>query len=823
MAYPFEKIEKKWQMKWEKEKLYTADFSKIENKCYTLVMFCYPSSDKLHVGHWFNYGPTDTWARFKKMNGYSVFEPMGFDSFGLPAENFAIKTGGHPRDITEKNIRVIREQIKSIGGMYDWDQEVLTSHPNYYKWTQWVFLQLYKAGLAYRANALVNWCPSCNTVLANEQVIGDGICERCETKVIKKNLTQWFFKITKYAERLLDNLDKLDWPEKTKIMQQNWIGRSQGAEIHFPLDDASERRIPVFTTRPDTLFGVTYMVLAPEHPLVEEITTPLQKNEVKNYVEKTLRTSDVERTTLTREKTGVFTGAFAVNPVNNEKIPIWIADYVLYSYGTGGVMAVPGHDERDYEFALQYELPILKVIQEPDTNINSPLLEAYVGEGIMINSKHFSGLSSEEGRQKIIQWLEENGWGKQKLNYRLRDWLISRQRYWGAPIPIVYCDDCGEVPIPEDQLPVLLPYDVDFRPTGESPLQYSEEFRKTKCPKCGKNATREADTMDTFVDSSWYFLRYFTPDLNNAPFDKDIVNQWCPVDKYVGGAEHATMHLIYARFITMALNDQGFIDFEEPFISLRHQGVIKGPDGQKMAKSRGNIINPEHYLNKYGTDVFRCYLMFGFDYAEGGPWDDSGINSMDRYLNRVWRLFKSTQWIFKGENNNTKYNDEERILNRVLHNSIKGATIDIERFHFNTAISRLMELTNELYRYTSQKPQEEQNGTLLKEVIEKLLLMLAPFAPHLAEELWEKTNHDFSIFNNRWPEFDPSVLKEDQVNYVIQINGKLRDKLEVPRDMPQKEIEHQALEAGKIPKYIEGKEVIKIIFVPNKLVNVVVR
>jgi leucyl-tRNA synthetase len=823
MAYPFEKIEKKWQMKWEKEKLYTADFSKIENKCYTLVMFCYPSSDKLHVGHWFNYGPTDTWARFKKMNGYSVFEPMGFDSFGLPAENFAIKTGGHPRDITEKNIRVIREQIKSIGGMYDWDQEVLTSHPNYYKWTQWVFLQLYKAGLAYRANALVNWCPSCNTVLANEQVIGDGICERCETKVIKKNLTQWFFKITKYAERLLDNLDKLDWPEKTKIMQQNWIGRSQGAEIHFPLDDASERRIPVFTTRPDTLFGVTYMVLAPEHPLVEEITTPLQKNEVKNYVEKTLRTSDVERTTLTREKTGVFTGAFAVNPVNNEKIPIWIADYVLYSYGTGGVMAVPGHDERDYEFALQYELPILKVIQEPDTNINSPLLEAYVGEGIMINSKHFSGLSSEEGRQKIIQWLEENGWGKQKLNYRLRDWLISRQRYWGAPIPIVYCDDCGEVPIPEDQLPVLLPYDVDFRPTGESPLQYSEEFRKTKCPKCGKNATREADTMDTFVDSSWYFLRYFTPDLNNAPFDKDIVNQWCPVDKYVGGAEHATMHLIYARFITMALNDQGFIDFEEPFISLRHQGVIKGPDGQKMAKSRGNIINPEHYLNKYGTDVFRCYLMFGFDYAEGGPWDDSGINSMDRYLNRVWRLFKSTQWIFKGENNNTKYNDEERILNRVLHNSIKGATIDIERFHFNTAISRLMELTNELYRYTSEKPQEEQNGTLLKEVIEKLLLMLAPFAPHLAEELWEKTNHDFSIFNNRWPEFDPSVLKEDQVNYVIQINGKLRDKLEVPRDMPQKEIEHQALEAGKIPKYIEGKEVIKIIFVPNKLVNVVVR
>jgi leucyl-tRNA synthetase len=823
MGFPFEKIEKKWQGKWEKEKLYKTDFSKIDNKCYALVMFCYPSSDKLHVGHWFNFGPTDTWARFKKMNRFNVFEPMGFDSFGLPAENSAIKTGEHPHDITEQNIKVIREQIKSIGGMYDWDQEVLTSHPNYYKWTQWVFLQLYKAGLAYRANALVNWCPSCNTVLANEQVIGEGVCERCETKVIKKYLTQWFFKITDYADRLTDNLSKLDWPEKTKIMQQNWIGRSQGAEIHFPLDDSSGRVIEVFTTRPDTLFGVTYMVLAPEHPLVDDITTPLQKDEVKPYVEKALSESEVDRSSLTRDKTGVFTGAFAINPVNNEKLPIWIADYVLSSYGTGAVMAVPGHDERDFEFSVQYELPIKKVIQEPKTPIDAPLFEAYVEEGIMINSGQFSGLPSEEGKEKIIRWLEDNNCGEQKLNYRLRDWLVSRQRYWGAPIPIVYCDDCGEVPVPEDQLPVLLPYDVDFKPTGESPLQYSDEFRNTQCPKCGKKAHREADTMDTFVDSSWYFLRYFSPDLETGPFDIDIINNWCPVDKYVGGAEHATMHLIYARFINMVLYDQEYLKFEEPFTSLRHQGVIKGPDGQKMSKSRGNVVNPEEYLQNYGSDVFRCYLMFGFDYAEGGPWDDSGINSMDRYLNRVWRLYKNSSWVFTKGNSNTNFSENEQTLNKVLHTSIKGATTDIERFHFNTAISRLMELTNELYRYTSERPIEEQNSKFLKEVLEKLLLMLAPFAPHLVEEIWEKTGHDFSIFNHQWPELDVAALKEDQVNYVIQINGKLRDKIEVLRTMPQKEIEQKVLKFGKIPKYIENKEVQKIIFIPNKLVNIVVR
>lgn len=823
MGYPFDKIEKKWQKRWEKEKLYQTDFSDIEKKCYTLVMFCYPSSDRLHVGHWFNYGPTDTWARFKRMNGYNVFEPMGFDSFGLPAENFAIKTGGHPHDITEKNIADIRQQLKSIGGMYDWDHEVITSHPDYYKWTQWVFLQLYKAGLAYRAKALVNWCPSCNTVLANEQVVSDGLCERCGSRVTKRNLTQWFFKITAYADRLIDNLERLDWPEKTKMMQRNWIGRSQGAEIQFPLDDSSGRVIKVFTTRPDTLFGATYMVLAPEHPLVEEITTPLQKDDVKAYVESTLRASEVERTSLAREKTGVFTGALAINPATGEKIPIWIADYVLLSYGTGAVMAVPAHDERDFEFAVKYELPIRKVIQQPGTDADAPLMDAYVEEGTMINSKQFSGLASEEGRERIIQWLEEQRWGQRKISYRLRDWLVSRQRYWGAPIPIIHCEQCGEAPVPEDQLPVLLPYNVDFRPTGESPLSYSEEFRHTQCPKCGKDALREADTMDTFVDSSWYFLRYFTPKREDAPFDKDLVNKWCPVDKYVGGADHATMHLIYARFVNMALYDQGLIDFEEPFTSLRHQGVIKGSDGQKMSKTRGNVVNPEDYLQEHGSDVFRCYLMFGFDYAEGGPWDDSGINSMNRYLNRVWRLFKNCAWVFKKGNDNKNFDEAERALNKVLHNSIKGAAVDTERFHFNTAISRLMELTNELYRYTSERPREEQNAAFLKEVLEKLNLLLAPFAPHLSEELWESTGHEFSVFDQQWPEFDPSALKEDQVSYVIQINGKLRDKVEVPRNMPQPEIEQAALKAGKIPKYIEGREVRKIVFVPNKLVNIVVK
>ncbi len=823
MSYNFKEFEKKWQKKWEESHLYQTDFSNVKDKCYTLVMFCYPSSDKLHVGHWFNFGPTDTWARFRKMQGYNVFEPMGFDSFGLPAENYAIRTGGHPQDITEENVRFIRNQLKAIGGMYDWNQEVVTSRPEYYKWTQWVFLQLYKSGLAYRSKAPVNWCPSCNTVLANEQVTSEGLCERCDTAVTKKNLTQWFFRITQYADRLLANLPKIDWPEKTKLMQKNWIGRSEGTEIEFKLDGNSGESIKVYTTRPDTLFGVTYMVLAPEHPLVDALTAPNQKREVRAYVAQTLNQTEIERSSLTREKTGVFTGAFAINPLNGERVPIWIADYVLLTYGTGAVMAVPGHDERDFAFARRHKLPIKKVILEAGKTEDEPLLEAYTGEGRMINSGPFSGIHSDKGRKEITAWLEEHHLGQRKVNYRLRDWLISRQRYWGAPIPIIYCEECGEVPVPEDDLPVLLPYDVDFRPTGESPLQYHEGFRNTTCPKCNKPATREADTMDTFVDSSWYFLRYLNPDLKDRPFDAERVNAWCPVDKYVGGADHATMHLLYARFVNMALHDQGWLNFEEPFTSLRHQGVIKGPDGQKMSKSRGNVVNPEVYLEKYGSDVFRCYLMFGFDYELGGPWEDSGIASMDRYLKRVWRLLENCRWVFNSGNDYRGFGAAEKSLNKVLHNSIKGATEDTERLHFNTAISRLMELTNELYRYTGERPIEEQNSEFLKSVLEQLILMLAPFAPHLGEELWEKSGHEYSVFQQRWPGFDPKVLEDEQVNMVIQINGKLRDKMAIERDAKKEDVEKAALSAGRIPRLLEGKKVVKVVVVPNKLVNIVAR
>ncbi|GAB4337784.1 MAG: leucine--tRNA ligase [Calditrichia bacterium] len=825
MGYPFKEIEKKWQNRWQEEGLYKTDLSNTDKKCYTLVMFSYPSSDKLHLGHWFNYAPTDTWARFKKMQGYNVFEPMGFDSFGLPAENYAIKTGGHPHDITEENVRVIRNQLKAIGAMYDWDSEVMTSHPDYYKWTQWVFLQLYKAGLAYRKNAPVNWCPSCNTVLANEQVESDGTCERCHNLVTKKNLTQWFFKITDYAERLLSGLKNIDWPERTKIMQQNWIGRSTGVEIDFVLDDESKRKIKVFTTRPDTLYGVTYMVLAPEHPLVEEITTPTQKAAVQEYVEQSLRASEIERTSTVREKTGVFTGAFAINPVNGERVPIWIADYVLVTYGTGAVMAVPAHDERDFEFATKYELPIKKVILEPGGDAEELLTAAYTEPGTMINSGPFNGLNSREGIEKIADYLEEKGIGQRKVNYKLRDWLISRQRYWGAPIPIIYCDDCGEVPVPESDLPVELPYDVDFRPTGESPLQYHEGFKKTICPKCGKTATREVDTMDTFVDSSWYFLRYLSPKLEDKPFDSELCNAWCPVDMYVGGPEHATMHLLYARFINMVLKDLGHINFEEPFQALRHQGMIKGPDGLRMSKSRGNVVNPDAYLEQYGSDVFRCYLMFGFEFEKGGPWSDDGIAALDRFLNRVWRYIENHLWVFGEESaaGISEMGEDENELNRVLHHSIKGATEDTERFHFNTAISRIMELVNALYKYSGEKPREEINAGFLKTVLERLNLLIAPFAPHMAEELWEMTGHDQSIFLTAWPEYDEEAMKEDQVNYGILINGKVRGQVQVDAGADQETVKEIALNSGRIPELLKGKTIQKIIVVPGKIVNIVAR
>ncbi|MBN2367057.1 MAG: leucine--tRNA ligase, partial [Calditrichaeota bacterium] len=813
MGYPFRKIEKKWQKKWVESRKFQTDLSNAHRKCYTLVMFIYPSSDKLHMGHWFNYGSTDSWARFRRMNGYNVFEPMGFDAFGLPAENFAVKTNSHPKDITDNNIMVIRDQLKAIGAMYDWEKEVDTSQPEYYKWTQWIFLQLYKAGLAYRAKAPVNWCPSCNTVLANEQVTSDNLCERCGTAVTRKNLVQWFFRITKYAEKLLQGLENLDWPERTVLMQKNWIGKSIGVEIDFRLEEKPDELLKVFTTRPDTLFGVTYMVLAPEHPLLEEITASVQKAEVDEYVRKSLRESEIDRTSTIRKKTGVFTGAFAVNPMNGEQIPVWIADYVLMSYGTGAVMAVPGHDERDFEFATRYELPIRKVILQPQTEESDPMTEAYTGAGKMVNSGPFSGLSSEEGIEKIVDWLESKKLGRRKINYKLRDWLISRQRYWGAPIPIVYCKKCGEVPVPEDQLPIELPYDVDFRPTGESPLKYHEGFRKTTCPKCQGPAEREVDTMDTFVDSSWYFLRYLSPDDTERPFNKELVNAWCPVDMYVGGAEHATMHLLYARFITQVLYDLKFIGFEEPFYALRHQGVIKGPDGLRMSKSRGNVVNPEESLKKFGSDAFRCYLLFGFEFEKGGPWSDEGIVSLDRFLNRIWRFFQNHKWVFEQENGPGASGPDEEGLIRTLHSSIKGATEDTERFHFNTAISRIMELVNALYKYTGDKAPEEMNAGVLKHAIRTLILMLAPFAPHLSEELWMMAGGEFSVFDQQWPAFDPQALETDVINYGILVNGKVRAQLEVPRSTNVAEIEKLALQTGRIPELVKGKNIRRVIVV----------
>jgi leucyl-tRNA synthetase len=821
MRYPFKKIELKWKKYWEQNKIYKFNPQDNENKCYCLVMFPYPSSDKLHLGHWFNYAPADTWARFKRLNGFNVFHPMGFDAFGLPAENYAIKTGVHPQDTTSENVKFIRNQLKEIGAMYDWDYEVNTSDPDYYKWTQWLFLQFYKNDLVYRDKAQVNWCPGCQTVLANEQVVNDGYCERCDSMVERKFLTQWFFKITAYAEKLLEGIEKINWPEKTKVMQKNWIGKSYGLEIDFTLDTPGKETIKVFTTRPDTLFGATYLVLAPEYELVETITIKEQKEQVTEYINNSSRISEIERSSTIREKTGVFTGAYAINPVNHERIPVWIADYVLITYGTGAIMAVPAHDERDFEFARKFNLPIRKVILEEGMDAKSELKCAFVNDGIMINSAKYSNLTSDKGKEAISDDLEKEGVGKRTIHYKFRDWLISRQRYWGVPIPIIYCTKCGEQAVPEKDLPVMLPYQVDFKPKGIPPLATSEEFVNTSCPQCGGIAKREVDTMDTFVDSSWYFIRYLCNRLTDRAWDNDLVKKWLPVDQYIGGVDHATMHLLYARFFIMALYDIGLLPFSEPFQSLVHQGIIKGPDGMRMSKSRGNVINPEKYIEKYGCDVFRCYLMFGFEFIMGGPWDDSGIAAIDRFLNRIWRIINDNLKMIMIEQNPEQVDENEKNLARVMHNSIKGVTIDTERFHFNTAISRIMELVNELYRYTGEIKKENQNTRLLKEVFKNMILLIAPFAPHLAEELWQKIGEKASIFKKKWPLYDQKVLERDIITWVIQINGKIRERAEANKKMKKEELEQFALKTGRIPELLKEKQVKKVIIVPGKLINIV--
>lgn len=820
MRYPFDLIEAKWQKFWEENKVFKTDFEDISRKLYTLVMFIYPSGAKLHIGHWYNYGPTDSWARFKKLQGYNVFEPMGYDAFGLPAENYAIKTGVHPFDSTMKNIDDIRQQLKRMGCMYDWNAELMTCVPEYYKWNQWIFLQMYKKGLAYRKNAPVNWCPKDQTVLANEQV-HDGACERCGTPVIQKNLYQWFFKITDYAEELLQGLDTINWPEKTKTMQRNWIGKSEGAEVIFKFDGKDDE-IKVFTTRPDTLFGVTYVVLAPEHPLVDKITKDDFRKVVEDYRESIKSLTEIERTSTVKEKTGVPTGAFAINPVNGEKVPVWIADYALITYGTGAVMAVPAHDERDFEFASKFNLPIRKVILQDGTNESDELKSAFTEVGTMINSGIFNGLRSDEGIQKVIHYLEQNGLGKRKINYRLRDWLISRQRYWGTPIPIIHCPDCGEVPVDEKDLPVELPYDVDFQPGGESPLARNEKFINVKCPKCGSDAKRDPDTMDTFVDSSWYYLRYLNPHISDAAFDVELANKWTPVDMYVGGAEHATMHLLYARFVHKFLRDLGLLNSDEPFQTLVHQGTITN-QGAKMSKSKGNVVNPDDFTSKYGSDVFRMYLMFMGPYDQGGDWSDKGISGVDRFVQRTYELFNQHSNLNRLVKANSKYDinalsDVEKKIYRKVNQTLKKFNEEIENFRFNTAIASLMEFLNEL------KSLEQCNDELKLYALERFAFMLAPVAPHLGEECWQILGKENSIYQKPvLYDVDKDALIEDTVNLAVQVNGKLRATIEVPVNSEQESVKSVIFSDERVMKFVDGKTIVKEIFVKNKIYNIVVK
>ncbi len=806
-------IDKKWQEIWKKEGLYKYNPDSKKEKFYTLEMFSYPSGAKLHLGHWFNFAPADSFARLKKMQGYNVFHPMGFDAFGLPAENYAIKTGIHPEDSTKKNIETMKRQLEEMGGSYDWDYSVETCMPNYYKWTQWIFTKLYNAGLAYKKEAPVNWCSSCNTVLANEQVI-NGKCERCGTEIIKKKLSQWFFKITDYAEELLEGLNEIDWPESTKKIQTNWIGKSEGGEIIFRTEDG-KHDIKVFTTRPDTLQGVTYVVLAPESKLVQELTTEECKENVEKYIAQTLKLTEIERLSTERTKTGTFTGSYAINPLNGDKVPIWIADYVLEDYGTGNVMAVPAHDERDYAFATKYNLPIKKVIKPKNEKEEYNL--PYVEYGVLVNSGKYDGLTSEKAKKAIIEDLEKQGIGNKTINYRLKDWLVSRQRYWGAPIPIIYCDKCGMVPVPEEDLPVLLPYDVEFKPDGESPLKKSKEFMNCKCPKCGGDATREADTLDTFVCSSWYQLRY--PDAQNdkEAFNRETVDKMAPIDVYVGGKEHAAMHLIYSRFMTKAMRDLGYLDFDEPFKKLIHQGMILGPDGNKMSKSKGNTVSPDTYIDKYGADIFRMYLMFGFDYRKGGPWDDKGIEAMTKYFTRIESLVEKVKDMKKS--GNKEMGNAEKDLLRIMNQTIKLMTRDIEAFQFNTAIAKSMELLNAINAYLNE---QKINVDIVIDITEIFIKLLAPLAPHFAEEQWHELGKTTFVYNEEWPKVNEQELKGGTIQIPVQINGKLKTCVPVEAEMNPQEMLKIIKKDEKVLKILEENDVKKEIYVPGKILNIVI-
>ena len=811
-------IEPKWQKKWEDDGLYEADIDESREKFYAMTMLPYPSGD-LHLGHWFAMAPSDARARFKRMQGYNVMFPMGFDAFGLPAENAAISRGVHPKIWTYRNIDRMRTQLRSMGTMIDWRREAVSADPIYYHWTEWFFIQLFKHDLAYRKQSPVDWCPQCNTTLAREQVHGDDRhCERCGTQVIKKDLEQWFFKTTKYADELID-FSMIDWPDRVKTLQTNWVGRSEGADVIFKTESGDD--VTVFTTRPDTLWGATFMVLAPEHPLVEKLTSVEQAEEVEAYQLEAIHKTEIQRAAVDKEKTGVFTGGFAINPVNGARIPVWIADYVMMGYGFGAIMAVPAHDERDFAFARQFDLEIIPVIQPEGEKFDGKTMpEAYSGPGKMINSAQFNGtvVTDDKGRKnpgigKVIDWLDNEGFGKEAVSYKLRDWLISRQRYWGAPIPMVYCDHCGWNPVPEEELPVLLPEDVEWLPTGESPLKLHPTWKDTTCPSCGKAATRETDTMDTFMCSSWYHLRYLSPEFEQGPFDQKEYDYWMPIDIYTGGIEHANMHLIYTRFFHKALRDMGITEGHEPMMQLRNQGMVLGEDGEKMSKSRGNVVSPDELVTKYGADTVRGYLMFFARWDLGGPWNSHGIAGTERWLNRTWSLFTDPA---KGG----KPSDElMRDIKRALHISLDRITRDYETFEFNTIISTLMELMNILVEGKGDGAANSHDWPI---ILETYLLMMAPAVPHIAEELWtEVLGKPYSVHNQKWPIADPELMKTDQITLIVQVNGKLRDKIVVPVGISKEDAEKTALASPGAAPFLEGKEIRKVIVVPGRLVNIV--
>ena len=805
-------IEKKWQEKWERDGLYHADIDPKKKKYYALTMLPYPSG-KLHIGHWYAMTPSDARARYLRMQSYNVMFPMGFDAFGLPAENAAIKRNIHPKKWTYANIEHMRGQLRSMGTMFDWRREAVSSDSEYYRWTQWFFAQLLNNNMAYRKMSPVDWCPQCNTTLAREQVWGeDRHCERCETPVIKKDLAQWFFRITNYADELLD-FSQIDWPDHVRLLQTNWIGKSKGASVIFKTEDGDP--MEVFTTRPDTLWGATFMVLAPEHPLVDKLTTDDKKAEVDAYVREAVRQTEIQREATDKDKTGVFTGGYAINPANGEKIPVWVADYVLITYGTGAIMGVPAHDQRDFDFARKLGIEVRVVIQPndmPDLD-GATMSEAVPANGVMVNSGPLNGTLPGETIERAIEFIEEKGVGKAAVTYRIRDWLISRQRYWGAPIPVIYCEKCGIVPVPDEQLPILLPDDVEWKPTGESPLKLHPTWRFTTCPKCGGKAERETDTMDTFMCSSWYHLRYLSPQCDTWPFDKKEYDYWMPVDTYTGGTEHATMHLIYTRFFQKAFRDIGVLKGDEPMLQFRSQGQILGPDGQRMSKSRGNVVDPDKQVKNYGADTVRAFLCFGYRWQDGGPWDDGNIQGSYRWLGRVWTAFLET-----GRKGN-RTEEIEKQTRRKLHQTLRNVTRDFKQFEFNTIISALMELINELIAF---KEAGGWDTDVWNEAVDVYLRMMAPITPHIAEELWVRLGKPYSIHQQDWPQVDEEATVEKIFTLVVQVNGKLRDKVNVPVEISEEKAKKTALASEKVQAYLAGKQPRKVIYVSGRLVNIVI-